>query len=218
MRRAAVALALSPLALAACAAERSPPVVAVEPAPPPVEIKEWEDAATPADRAAISGLPERWTRALTAVPRRGMGRLRAEGPLARPDVALEQPAPSPGPYYCRLLRFGGRLGITTFRPDFCYVTVDAGRLTFTKQTGENLPQGRLYEDEPTRLVFLGTMGPGRYGEDSARDVAGVVERVSPFRWRLTLTRAGRRSRLDLYELVPVTPEVPLAPRAVPARE
>lgn len=216
MRRAAVALALS-LALAACAAERSPPVVAVEPAPEPV-VKEWEDAATVADRDAIAALPERWRAALAAVPRRGQGRVRAEGPLAKPDAALEQPTPSPGPYYCRLLRFGGRVGVATFRPDFCYVTVDDGRLTFTKQTGENLPQGRLYEDEPTRLVFLGTMGPGRYGEDPTRDVAGVVERVSPFRWRLTLTRAGRRSRLDLYELVPVTPEVPLAPRAIPARD
>lgn len=218
MRRAAFVLALIPLALGACAAK---PRVAAAPAPAAtvetVETKEWESTARPADQAQIAELPQRWVRAIAAVPRRATAKLRAEGPLAAP-VALEAPTPPPGPYHCRLVRFGGRAGITTFPPDFCYVEAKDGRLSFTKQTGSNLPQGWLYDDTPTRQVFLGTMGQGRYGDVPQQDVAGVVERVSPFRWRLTLTRAGRGALLDAYELVPVTPEVPGAPRAVPAKE
>lgn len=53
-----------------------------------------------------------------------------------------------------------------------------------------------------------------YGTDFTRDVAGVVERVGAFRWRLVLTRAGVAT-LDIYELVPVTPRVPGAVPAVP---
>lgn len=219
MCRAVVALALTSLVLGACAAK--PPVSVASTPTPMIEIvdaKEWEGIATPADQASIAGLPQRWSRALAAVPRRRAAALRGEGPLVEPGVALEMPTPPPGPYHCRLVRFGGRVGVATFKPDFCYVEAKEGKLSFTKQTGGNLPQGWLYDDTPMREVFLGTMGQGRYGDAPAQDVAGVVERVSPFRWRLTLTRAGKGALLDVYELVPVTPEVPGAPRAVPAKE
>ena len=81
----------------------------------------------------------------------------------------------------------------------------------TKQTGENLPGGWLHADSDRRLVFLGTLrekgetAAPPYGGAPARDIAGVVERVGPFRWRLVLTRAGKGALLDLYELVPVAP-------------
>ncbi|WP_375403141.1 DUF4893 domain-containing protein [uncultured Sphingomonas sp.] len=214
MRRAAFALALS-LVTGACAT-RPLAVVDVEPVVEAIELKEWEKTVTPADRARLAALPEQWRRARAVVPRRAARKLAAEGPLVDPAVALDLPTPPPGPYHCRLVRFGARAGIATFPPDFCYVETSAGGLSFTKQTGGNLPQGWLHEDSAKREVFLGTAGPGRYGDDPARDVAGVVERVSPFRWRLALTRAGRGSVLDVYELVPVTPEVPGAKPAVPA--
>ena len=214
MRRAASVLALS-LVLGACAT-RPKAVVTVEPAVEVAEAKEWEKTITAADRAKLAALPDQWRRARAAVPRRAARKVGAEGPLVDPAVALDLPTPPPGPYHCRLVRFGGRAGIATFPPDFCYVETSGGGLSFTKQTGANLPQGWLHEDSPKREVFLGTTGPGRYGDDPARDVVGVVERVSPFRWRLALTRAGRGALLDLYELVPVTPEVPGAKPAVPA--
>lgn len=214
MRRAASVLALL-LALGACAT-RPKPVVIVEPAVEAAELKEWEKTITAADRAKLAALPDQWRRARAAVPRRAAKKVLAEGPLVDPAVALDLPTPPPGPYHCRLVRFGARAGIATFPPDFCYVEASGGGLSFTKQTGANLPQGWLHEDSPKREVFLGTTGPGRYGDDPMRDVVGVVERVSPFRWRLALTRAGPGALLDLYELVPVTPEVPGAKPAVPA--
>lgn len=219
MRRAAVMLALCPLALAACAVK--PPVVADAKPIPIIDIpppKEWDGIARPTDQALIAGLPQRWSRALAMVPRRSVAALRREGALVQPEAALEAPTPPPGPYHCRLVRFGGRGGVTTYKPDFCYVEARDGRLAFTKQTGTNRPRGWLYEDTDKRRILLGTTGQGSYGDAPSQDVSGVFERVSSFRWRLTLTRAGRGASLDVYELVPVTPEVPGAPRAVPAAD
>jgi hypothetical protein len=218
MHRVALALALTPLVLGACAHRTAKPVVTVEPAIP--QPSGWRAIASAEDEARIDGLSAAWTRALAAVQRRSRVKLRAETRLVEPGAALELPAPPPGPYRCRLIRFGGRASFQTFAPDFCYVDGDGKGVSFTKQTGANLPGGWLYEDSPTRQVFLGSLpkpgatGVPRYGDNPAQDVAGVIERVSPFRWRLVLTRAGRGAVLDVYELVPVTPDVPGAAPSV----
>lgn len=219
MRRVNIALALIPLA--GCA-HRPRPVVTVEAAPQ--QPTGWRAIASDEDQRRIDALPQAWAHALASVPRRMRAKLAVEGKLVEPGAALELPAPPPGPYRCRLVRFGGRDGYRSFAPDFCYVDGDARGLSFTKQTGSNLPGGWLHGDRGRRQIFLGGMprpgatGVPRYGDDPAQDVAGVVERVSPFRWRLVLTRAGKGALLDVYELVPVTPEVPGATPAVPAKE
>jgi hypothetical protein len=217
-----LALALILFSLPACATRVPMPVVAIEEAVP--EPTGWRATASPEDRARLAMLPLMWTRARAAVPRRQLGKLRAETELVEPAAALALPAPPPGPYRCRLIRFGGRAGLATFPPDFCYVDGGDKGVSFTKQTGSNLPGGWLHADTATRQVFLGSLraagaeGAPGYGDDPAQDVAGVVERVSPFRWRLVLTRGGRGALLDVYELVPVPPEVPGATPAVPAEK
>lgn len=226
MRRAAPPLACALLALAGCA---SAPVT---PPPAPVssavtvgsEPTAWDVVVTPADKQRIAGLPAIWAKARGAVPRRLAAKLKAEGALVDPAAALEAPTLPPGPYHCRLVRFGGRAGFASYAPDFCYVEVEKDSLAFTKQTGTNLPVGWLYPDTNRRQVFIGSFKrPGEsaapaYGDSPAQDVAGVVERVAPFRWRLVLTQAGKGAMLDIYELVPVTPLVPGAKPAVPAPE
>lgn len=215
MRRAVMPLAL--LFVSGCAARPHPVATVTSTA----VDEAWRGIATQADQDRIAALPSLWSRARAAVPRAGRARLAAEGALVLPDAALDAPALPPGPYHCRLIRFGGRAGIASFTPDFCYVEVHGATVSFTKQTGENLPQGWLYPDTARRQVFLGTFrnksgATAKYGTDPAHDVAGLVERVSPFRWRLTLVRSGSTGMLDVYELVPVTPEVPGAKAAVPA--
>lgn len=219
MRRAPILLALT-LPLAACAATHKRPVmVSVE--PPPVETG-WRKIATRDDQDRVQALSAKLASARAAVPRRLAGKLAEEGALVDPAAAQTLPEMPPGPYHCRLLRFRGRAGFASFAPDFCYVQPATDAVSFTKQTGSNLPQGYLYPDSDKRLVFLGTFRAGAdgkslgYNEDQSQDVAGVVERVSSFRWRLILTRAGKGAALDLYELVPVTPAVPGAKPAVPA--
>jgi hypothetical protein len=57
------------------------------------------------------------------------------------------------------------------------------------------------------MVFLGSLAPGRgapiaYGENRARDVAGLFERIGPFRFRLVIPARDAAPRLDVFELVP----------------
>lgn len=212
MLRALMILAVLAPGVAGCATTRGGAAargsVAIEAAP---EAPSWTTIVTPADRARIAALPDLWTRARAAVPRRFARRLSGEGALLDPASALDLPTLPPGPYRCRLVRLGGPAGYASFAPDFCYVEGDSSSLSFTKQTGQTLPGGWLHADTDRRQVFLGTLRTraasvaSAYGKDPARDVAGVVERVAPFRWRLVLTKAGKGALLDIYELVPVPP-------------
>jgi len=216
MARWRIVLGAGLLALGGCS-HASRPVVAAKPVPA-VTSPGWNSIASAADAERVAGVADLWTRARAAVPARLQARLRAEGALAQPDAALALPTLPPGPYRCRLLRFGGRAGLRSFAPDFCYVDGDATALSFTKQTGSILPGGWLHADTPTRLVFLGATrrvgeakAPG-YGIVPAQDVAGVVERVAPFRWRMVMLHPRRDALLDVYELVPVTPTTGIASR------
>jgi hypothetical protein len=98
-----------------------------------------------------------------------------------------------------------------FKPFFCYVEVEEDLLTIVKQTGSQRPAGRLWEDDQSdRLVFLGSLALGdeqqplAYGDDPKRDMAGVLERIAPFRWRLVIPFPQGTSKLDVFELTPVT--------------
>jgi hypothetical protein len=88
--------------------------------------------------------------------------------------------------------------------------VEGDLLTIVKQTGSERPAGRLWEDDlSTRLIFLGTVALGNeekhkaYGEDPKRDMAGVLERVGPMRWRLVIPFPRSGAKLELFELTPV---------------
>jgi hypothetical protein len=175
---------------------------------------DWHMRLSLADRAAIDQLDATWHRARVAVPRRMRAAYAAEGPLVDPAVALPKPDLPPGLYYCRLIRFGGRAGFATAKPDFCTVVANADGVAFNKQSGASQPRGWLFGHNDTRGVFLGAFLPAHggvapaYGANPALNVAAVIERVSAFRWRMVMTRAGNGAVLDLYELVPVTPKVP----------
>lgn len=188
---------------------------------PPVRAPGWAALVTPPDKTRLDSLAETWQRARAEVPKRLGAKLDAEGTLVQPAAALDLPSLPPGPYYCRLVRLGGRVGLATFKPDFCIVDGTTHDVSFTKQSGTSLPGGWLFPDTDKRQVFLGTFRPAKlraappYSTNPAQDVAGVVERVGPFRWRLVLTRAGQGALLDVYELVPVTPAVKGAVPAVP---
>ena len=65
------------------------------------------------------------------------------------------------------------------------------------------------DDDPNRLVFLGSLALGdeqqplAYGDDPKRDMAGVLQRIAPFRWRLVIPWPQSTSKLDVFELTPV---------------
>ncbi len=209
MRRAAGGLLVFAALLSACRTTPSdPPAIPAEPAAEIIEAG-WRAFALAEDRGRLERLGLAWETALGEARSRGLAsRIRAEGALLQPGAGLPRAAPPPGPYRCRLIRFGGRRAFTAFPSYFCDVVVEGELLSLTKQDGSERPGGYLWQDGDARLVFLGAVAlgpepvPPAYGEDSARDLIGLVERVGPFRYRLVMPWPPSGASLDIIELVP----------------
>jgi hypothetical protein len=214
--RAAVLAALALLAAGCATKPKLPPGVtpSVE-VGPPLKADVWKGIATDADEDRIARIGLAWEEALADAKKSSSEEIRREGPLLLPRAALPRPAPTPGSYNCRLIKLGKATSKSkayeSFKPFFCYVEVENDLLTIVKQTGSQRPAGRLWEDDDsTRLIFLGSLAlgdedvPRAYGEDPKRDMAGVFERIGPFRWRLVIPWPQSTSKLDVFELTPVT--------------
>jgi hypothetical protein len=215
-RRARLGVLMGFALLAGCETQPKPaagvrPVVQVE---PPLKSDAWRKLATAADEERLSRLDSAWQQALTEAGRNFAGEIRKEGVLLKPHSALPRPAPTPGSYNCRLIKLGQAApksrAFESFKPFFCYVEVEGDLLTIVKQTGSQRPAGRLWEDDsPERLVFLGSLAlsgddqPLAYGDDPKRNMAGILERIGPFRWRLVIPWPQSSSKLDVFELTPV---------------
>jgi hypothetical protein len=180
----------------------------------PLESERWKAVATAADEDRIARLGLAWQQALADAQKGFAGEIRKEGVLLRPRASLPRPAPTPGSYNCRLIKLGKATPKSkpyeTFKPFFCYVEVEGDLLTIVKQTGSQRPAGRLWnDDDPNRLVFLGSLALGddqraiAYGDNPKRDMAGVLERIGPFKWRLVIPWPQSTSKLDVFELTPV---------------
>jgi len=181
---------------------------------PPLASEAWKSVATAGDEDRIARLGLAWQEALADAQRSNAGEVRREGKLLLPRSALPRPEPTPGSYNCRLIKLGkaapGGKPYETFKPFFCYVEVEDELLTIVKQTGSQRPAGRLWkDDDATRLIFLGSLALGNedqplaYGDDPKRNMAGVLERIGPFRWRLVIPWPQSTSKLDVFELTPV---------------
>ena len=180
----------------------------------PSKANVWMHVATPADQDRLARLGLAWQQALADAKKTNAADIKREGKLLMPRASLPRPAPTPGSYNCRLIKVGKATekskSYESFKPFFCYVEVDEDLLTIVKQTGSQRPAGRLWEDDdPTRLIFLGSLAlgdgqqPVAYGDDPKRDMAGVIERIGPFKWRLVIPWPQSTSKLDVFELTPV---------------
>lgn len=211
------------LAAAACAPKPPPELPADEPPPEEEAQPEWRGIARAGDALKIDEIDRVWEEAIARTgERRYRVASRDEGELVDPSAGLPRPAPPPGPYWCRTIKLGlpNSAGYAAYRAFNCYVEAEGELLTLVKQSGSERPAGRLYPDEvPDRLVFLGGMAidregePPAYGDNPARNVAGVIERVGPFRYRLVIPRPQGESLLDLLELVPLVEKTPAPPPA-----
>ena len=204
------------LALGACSTKPKPSVggtPSVEVGPIPASDA-WKQVATAADEDRLGRLDAAWDSALGDAGKVAAGLIRKEGALLKADAALPRPAPTPGSYNCRLIKLGKATSrgkaYESFKPFFCYVEVEGDLLTIVKQTGSQRPAGRLWDDDdPNRLVFLGSLAlaeedqPLAYGDNPRRDMAGVLQRIGPFRWRLVIPWPQSTSKLDIFELTPV---------------
>lgn len=199
--------------LAGC--ETAPKSPAVVVAAQPMKADTWQSVASEGDVSRIQRMPSAWAEGLGAA-RKGNFKtaLEEEELLLTPSAGKARPAPTPGSYRCRLVTLGsadkGEKALERYNPFFCYIEVEGDLFTIVKQTGSQRPAGRLWEDDdPTRLIFLGTLALGSeeevraYGDDPKRDMAGVFERIAPFRWRLSIPYPQDGAKIDVFELTPV---------------
>lgn len=181
---------------------------------PPLKSDTWKAVATPADQDRLARLGLAWQEALDEAQRANPSDVAREGKLLLPRSGLPRPDPTPGSYNCRMITLGKATAkgkaIESFKPFFCYVQVEGDQLTIVKQTGSRRPSGRLWEDDdPNRMIFLGSLAlasedqPLAYGDDPQRNMAGVFERIAPFRWRLVIPWPQSGSKLNVFELTPV---------------
>lgn len=172
---------------------------------------DWRRVATSADRGRIRGWRGAWIAALAQVDPQEIAR---EPALFDPDRALVDPLPPAGAYRCRTYKLGARAGIgptfTTSGWFACRIGAGDGEavVSLVKLDGSQRPVGTIFADTDARAIFLGTMELGderramRYGRDASRDMAGLIERIGPQRWRVVLPYPRFESLLDVVELVP----------------
>ena len=192
--------------LVACGGDRGPkPGVAAA-------TLDWRRVATQADRERLRTWRTAWIDALAKARASGNSKaIAAEGVLFEPDLALDDAMPPPGAYKCRIFKLGARgSGTRDFiaYPYFgCRVDAEGGVSSFYKTDGSQRPVGLAFPDG-SRAIFLGTMMLGdektalEYGRDADRDMAGIVQRVAPRRWRLALPYPRFESTLDVIEMLP----------------
>lgn len=211
--RAVPLFAAAALSLAACATTKPAKSVSAASVEQVAETG-WRATITAEDSARLAALPAIWAAVRGQAERRSKTLWAGQDELVVADAALDHPALPPGSYNCRLVSLGQKTArgaaVRAFNPFFCYVRGEgANGLSFTKQTGTDLPGGWLHADGERRYVFLGAKQhkPGDnslgYGAEGDRDLAGVVERIAPFRWRLVVPWRNGKPGLDVYELTPV---------------
>ena len=173
----------------------------------------WTRVMAQEHLARLEALDGAWSAALGAARAGGFARrIQNEGALLEPGAGRPWVSPSPGSYRCRRIRLGspGRGGaMAVAGPFFCHMGDEGEQLSLTQQTGPERPGGYLWRDGDRRMVFIGALARGRegmppaYGEDSARDVTGLFERIGAFRYRLVIPREA--GMIEVLELVPALP-------------
>jgi len=205
MLRVSLACPLVLLAAGACQTMTPSPPAASRPSVVVEEAEAWRRVASARDAAALDGLAARWQQALAAARAAGGARrIAAEGALLSANAALPRAAPAPGSYRCRYVRPGGSKWAGS-APGFCYIGVEAGQLSLATELRGLRLGGYLWELRDGRgLIFLGApVASGRiapaYGENPGRDVAGRLERIGEFRYRLVLPDPA--AGLTIVELI-----------------
>lgn len=176
-------------------------------------VADWRKTATARDEDRLRDWRSAFVKALERARASGNAdSIAREGPLLDPDAALDNAAPAPGPFRCRVIKLGGKGSLMTdyvVYPAYpCTITAEGEVMGFAKAVGSQRPIGLFFPADNRRMIFLGTMmlgderRPMEYGRDSTRDMAGALERIGPKRWRLILPRPNFESMMDVIELVP----------------
>ena len=198
------------LAIAACSVAAAASAQQVDCVPGAAGAN-WRSVATENDRERLRDWRTAFTRALEQARASNSADVEREGALLRPDAALGGPIPN-GEYRCRAIKVGskseGMLNYVAYPAFRCRISQQGGIQHFDKLSGSQRPHGAIYQADPLRGAFLGTLVLGdetvayQYGRDPERDLAGWVERIGDNRWRIVLPYPHYESTLDVIELIP----------------
>jgi len=178
-----------------------------------IQSNDWHRVASEADRLRIRTLLSAWQQGLASARAGGhAAEITAEGALLDPAAAIPNPHLPPGTYWCRVIKLGtpagSSLAYVSYPRFHCRVAAEQDIFSFTKLDGSQRQVGLIFADTDRRKIFLGTLALGDearapdYGADPHRNVAGVIERIGPERWRLVMPSPAFESLIDVMELVP----------------
>lgn len=174
---------------------------------------DWRQIVTAPDRDRLARWRAAWITGLDKATATGnAAQVAAQGPLLKPDAALDGPLPPQGDYSCRVIKMGaqtkGLMDYVAYPYFTCRISMLDGRLHLAKLNGSQRPVGDIFPDEGRRMIFLGAMmlgdeaRPLPYGRDGERDMVGIVERVASQRWRIAFPYPRWESTIDIFELIP----------------
>ena len=174
---------------------------------------DWHDVITDPYHLRLRAWRKAMVDGLTQARASGKGAaIDAEGKLLDPDAGIDDATLPVGYYRCRVIKLGakaaGQDDYIAYPAHRCQVRASGEITKLVELNGLQKPSGRLYQDGPSRVVFLGTMVLGdevkaiAYGRDADRDIVGVVQRVEPRRWRMIIPQPAWESLADVMELTP----------------
>jgi predicted small lipoprotein YifL len=193
-----------------------------DPCPPPSAASDqagangkpdWHDVITDPDHLRLRAWRKAMVDGLAKARASGSGaKIDAEGKLLDPDAGIDDAKIPVGYYRCRVIKLGAKAtggeDYIAYPAHRCQVRPSDDITRLVELNGLQKPSGKLYQDGPSRVVFLGTMilgdevKPIAYGRDADRDIVGIVQRVEPGRWRMIMPQPAWESMADVMELVP----------------
>ena len=200
--------------LAGCATKAPcPPPSAASDAAGANGSPDWHDLITDPDHLRLRAWRKAMVDGLTKARTSGNGaKIAAEGRLLDPDAGLDDAKLPVGFYSCRVIKLGAKTAghddYVAYPAHRCQVRPSGSVTKLVELNGLQNPSGKLYQDGPSRVVFLGTMILGdevkaiAYGRDADRDIVGIVQRVEPKRWRMIMPQPAWESLADVLELTP----------------
>ncbi len=176
-------------------------------------LPDWHDVITDPDHDRLRDWRTAFTGALAKARAGGHGaEIDAQGKLLDPDAAMDNPALPVGFYRCHVVKLGakdaGHVDYIAYPVHRCQVRPSGKVTRLVELDGLQKPSGRIYQDGPSRAIFLGTMVLGdeqkaiAYGRDADRDMVGIIQRIGDKRWRMLLPNPAWESTMDVEEIVP----------------
>lgn len=179
---------------------------------PERQVTNWLGVVSETDRKRLTHWRDTLVAALREARTTYQTQVDAEGDLLLPDAARETVALPPGKYMCRIIKIGAQDAATplfrTLPAAPCAIDISGKLLAFRILAGPQRPEGFIFGDSTRRMIMLGSLVftdeamAHDYGQDTTRDIVGIVERIGDQRWRILLPAPHFESHYDIIDMRP----------------